>query len=130
MFSRIKEVPKLVFLVIGFTLVVVIALLILGPDQYELISEFSGGAGETTTENFRLENNGRIRVTHFSYFLIHPNIEVCRTGEDQPFTSMFWMPDDSGLSPDDIMLGPGDYYIIVEAGSGSSWTIVVEEETS
>ena len=127
-FSKIKEVPKPVFFIFAFCLIVPILVFVLGPQQFELVCNFSGGEGETTTESFRLERLGQVRLSQFSYILIPPHIEVYRVGKNQPLCFMGWMATNGRLEPDDILLEPGDYYIIVEANVGSSWTIVVEEE--
>lgn len=129
MLSKIKEVPKPVFFILAFCIVVSILVFVLGPQQVQVICDFSGGEGKTKTESFRLERAGQIRLSQFSYILIPPNIEVYRVGENQPLCIMSWMTSFDRLEPDDILLEPGDYYVIVEASVGSSWTIVVEEET-
>ena len=124
----LRAIPKPVYFILAFSLVVVIIVFGFGPQQFEQVCEFSGGAGETTTESFRLERPGRVRLGHHSYVLIRPEITVYRVGESQPFCTMFWSPSNGHTSPDDISLEPGEYYLTVTAGWGASLTIAVEEE--
>ena len=121
--KRLKAIPKPVFFILAFCLIIPLVIFVLGSQQFELICEFSGGAGETTTESFHLERQGNIRLTNWGYVLIFPSIEVYRVGENQPLGAIYSEHDAMGLAP-------SDYYIVVEAGWGSSWTIVVEEAVS
>lgn len=124
MVSRVKALPKSFFLIIIAmlamgSLVVIDSIFGILPRQYEMLCEFSGGAGETTTESFHLERQGRVRLTE--HVMLFPSIKVYRMGENQPLFSIDPEFDAPGLPP-------GDYYIVVEAGWGASWTIVVEEK--
>ncbi len=117
--STVRAVPKPVFAILAFTIVIVIVVLVLG-QKYELIDEFSGGEGETKTDSFHLERHGRVRLGRHSYVLVFPTIEVYRVGEDKPLGRI-------ELEEGQVDLDPGDYYILVEAGLGASWTLKVEE---
>ena len=117
--STVKAVPKPVFAMIAFMTVIVIVVLVLG-EKYEVVDEFSGGEGETKTDSFHLERRGRVRLGRHSYVLVFPTIEVYRVGEDQPLERI-------DLEMDQVNLAPGDYYILVKAGIGASWTLKVEE---
>lgn len=119
MASTVRAIPKPVLVMLPFMIVIVVVVLVLG-EKYEVIDEFSGRAGETKTENFHLERNGRVRLGHHSYVLVFPTIEVYRVGEDQPIARI-------EMEEGQVNLGPGDYYILVKAGSGASWTLKVEE---
>ena len=133
--DRIKELPRGALLIIIAMLaigsfVVLDSLFGILPRQYTKLCEYSGGAGETTTESFHLERHGKVSLRNYSMVLVNPRIEVHRVDGERPLCVMPWMYINDKWEPEDIGLDPGDYYIVVKANWGSSWTIVVEEAKS